>query len=129
MTVSTRNLRALVANLYAGDQRAQKALRRTVKKYGNKQWRLSRELAPVDTGFLRKHIRLRFSDDGLVYEVGVLEKDYREAGLPFYAIYQEFGTRFMSAQPFIFPARDQTYPEFRSALSKDLSSAIKRRNR
>jgi HK97 gp10 family phage protein len=129
MTVSTGNLRGLVANLFAADARAQKAIRGTVAKYGTRQFRLTRQLAPVDTGFLRSHIRLRVSEDGLAYEVGVREKDYTEAGLPFYALYQEFGTRFMHAQPFIFPARDQTYPEFRRALSANVRAAMKRRAR
>lgn len=129
MTVSTGNLRGLVANLFAADARAQKAVRSTVATYGNKQYRLSRELAPVDTGFLRASIRLRFSDDGLAYEVGVREKDYTDAGLPFYALYQEFGTRFMAAQPFIFPARDQIAPEFKRALGANVRGAIRRRGR
>ena len=127
MTVSTRNIRGLVANFAAADARAQKAIRRTVAKYGERQFRLTRELAPVDTGFLRASIRLRFSDDGLVYEVGVREKDYHDVGLPFYALYQEFGTRFQPAQPFVFPARDQIYPEFRAALGKDVRAAVRRR--
>jgi len=129
MTVSTGNLRGLVANLFAADARAQKAIRGTVATYGEKQFRLTRELAPVDTGFLRSTIRLRVSDDGLAYEVGVREKDYRDAGLAFYALYQEFGTRFMRAQPFIFPARDTIAPEFRRALGANVRSAIRRRAR
>ena len=129
LTLSTRNIRGLVANLSAADAAAQKAIRRSVAKYGEKQFRLTRELAPVDTGFLRANIRLRFSDDGLVYEVGALEKDYTDAGLAFYALYQEFGTRFMRAQPFVFPARDTIYPEFRAALSKDVKAAVRRRRR
>src|SRR4051812_9841440 len=61
MTVSTRSLSGLAANLLSADARAQKAIRATVARYGDKQFRLSRELVPVDTGFLRSQIRLRFS--------------------------------------------------------------------
>lgn len=127
MTVSTGNIRGLVANLFAADARAQKAIRSTVRTYGEKQFRLSRELAPVDTGFLRSSIRVRFSEDGLAYEVGCREKDYRDQGLAFYALYQEFGTRFMPAQPFIFPARDTIAPEFRRALGGNVKAAMRRR--
>lgn len=127
MTVSTGNIRGLVANLFAADARAQKAIRSTVRTYGEKQFRLSRELAPVDTGFLRSSIRVRFSEDGLAYEVGCREKDYRDQGLAFYALYQEFGTRFMPAQPFIFPARDTIVPEFRRALGGNVKAAMRRR--
>lgn len=129
MTVSTGNIRGLVANLFAADARAQKAIRRTVRTYGEKQFRLTRELAPVDTGFLRAHIRLRVSEDGLAYEVGLRDKDFTDAGLVNYGIFQEFGTRFMKAQPFIFPARDTIAPEFKSALGANVRAAIKRRGR
>lgn len=129
LTISTRNLRGLVANLSAADAVMQRQARRTVKRYGEKQWRLTRELAPVDTGFLREHIRLRFSEDGLIYEVGFLEEDFREAGLPFYAIFTEWGTRFMAPRPCVFPARDAIAPEFRSALGANIRGALRRRRR
>jgi HK97 gp10 family phage protein len=127
MTLGTRNIRALAANFAAADARTQQTARKIVAKYAEKQFRLTRELAPVDTGFLRAHIRKRVSDDGLAYEVGVREDDFEDAGKPFYPVYLEFGTRFMSARPFIFPARDATVPEFRRALGTELRAAIRRR--
>jgi HK97 gp10 family phage protein len=128
MTVGTRNARALAANFAAADQRVQKSARQIVARYAEKQFRLTRELAPVDTGFLRAHIRKRISDDGLAYEVGVREDDFEGAGKPFYPLYLEFGTRFMAARPFVFPARDAIAPEFRRALRAELSKAIRRRS-
>ena len=133
MTVSTRNLRALAANFAAADVRLQKAARKTVKKYGTKQRNRTRELAPYDASHpaedfhLRDNVSLRFSDDGLVYETGFREEDFTEAGLPFYAIFTEFGTRFMAARPCVFPARDEIYPQFRAALGADLRAAARRR--
>lgn len=129
MTVGTRNARALAANFSSADQRVQKSARQIVARYAEKQFRLTRELAPVDTGFLRSHIRKRVSDDGLAYEVGVREEDFADAGKAFYAQFLEFGTRFMSARPFIFPARDAVAPEFRRALGQELSAAARRRSR
>jgi HK97 gp10 family phage protein len=129
MTVGARRTGALAANFQAADARAQRAVRGVVAKYAEKQFRLTRELAPVDTGFLRSHIRKRVSDDGLAYEVGVREDEFSDAGKAFYPIYLEFGTRFMAARPFIFPARDAVAPEFRRALSAELRAAIRRRSR
>lgn len=127
MTVGTRGLSALAANFQAADTRAQKRAREIVGKYAEKQFRLTRELAPVDTGFLRAHIRKRISENGLAYEVGVREEDFEGAGKAFYPVYLEFGTRFMAARPFIFPARDKVAPEFKRALRSELSAAIRRR--
>jgi hypothetical protein len=129
MTVSARSLRGLVANLSAADAVAQRAVRATVATYGNKQFRLTRQLAPVDTGFLRSQIRLRFSDDGLVYEVGFRGEDFDRGGKPQYFLYTEFGTRFMAARPCVFPARDAIAPEFKRALGANVRGAIRRRRR
>jgi HK97 gp10 family phage protein len=141
MTVSTGNLRGLVANLYAADAVMQRKSRETVRTYGRKQWRLARQLAPVSSeptivrghvhapGFLRDAIRLRFSEDGLVYEVGWREEDFIEADEPFYALYTEFGTRFMKARPCVFPARDAIAPEFKRALGTNVRGAIRRQRR
>jgi HK97 gp10 family phage protein len=126
MTVGTRGTSALAANFRAADARVQRSARALVAKYAERQFRLTRELAPVDTGFLRSHIRKRVSDDGLAYEVGVREEDFEGAGKPFYPVYLEFGTRFMAARPFIFPARDAVAPEFRRALSAELRKSIRR---
>jgi HK97 gp10 family phage protein len=132
MTVSTRNLRALAANFQAADARIQKRARRTVKKFGKKQLERTEQLAPYDASHpeedfhLRDNIRLRFSDDGLVYEVGFLEEDFRAEGLPFYALYTEFGTRFMAPRPCVFPARDESYPQFKAALGADLRGEARR---
>ena len=58
---------------------------------------IAKVLAPVRTGALR---------DSIVAEMtGALTAT---AGTPItYAIYQEFGTRFMAAHPFLIPATDQ----------------------
>lgn len=59
----------------------------------------AKRLCPVDTGRLRASIRhtLAVEDDEIVCYVG---SDV------VYAIYQEMGTRFMPAQPFLRPAVD-----------------------
>jgi HK97 gp10 family phage protein len=135
MTVSTRSLSGLAANLLSADARAQKAIRATVARYGDKQWRLTRKLAPYDESkpseefHLRNQVRLRFSDDGLVYEVGFRSEDFRDAGEPEYFIFTEFGTRFMKARPCVFPARDTIKPEFKKALGRDIRAAMKRQAR
>ena len=133
LTIETRNLRGLVANLFAADTRMQAATRRTVKKWGPKQKQLTEELAPYDTSkpaeefHLRDNVRLRYSEDGLVYAVGFEEEDFTEAGQPFYALYTEFGTRFMNARPCVFPARDQIAPQFKADLSRNVRAAVKRK--
>lgn len=127
LTLSTRNARAVVANFHAADARAQRAIKRVVKRYGVALHERARELCPVDTGFMRSQLRLRFSEGGYVYEVGWDEADFADAGQPPYFLFQEFGTRFQPAQPSLFPARDEITPLFRRDLGAELRQAIARR--
>lgn len=141
LTVSTRNTRATIANVFSrADARTQKEARTITKRFGERTQKRARALAPVSAlprtsgghehlpGFLRDHIVLRFSDDGLVYEVGWREAEFKEAGEPFYALYTEFGTRFMTARPCVFPARDEVFPEYEQALRSALRRAYARRS-
>lgn len=58
------------------------------------------QLAPADTGYLKQHIVS--SSDGPLSAKVVAEAEY--------SVYQEFGTRKMSAQPFMTPAVKQESP-------------------
>ena len=129
MTLSTRNLNGVVANLFRSDREAQRAIRVTVDKYGHETHAIAVALCPFDTGFMQEHLRLRFTERGLGYEVGWDEPDFTAAGLPFYPLYQEFGTTKMAAQPCLFPAHELTRPRFTAALRNNVRAAVRRRGR
>lgn len=78
---------------------------------------VAKELAPVDTGFLRASI---FT---LVYPNAKYAKVYTNTE---YAIYQEFGTVHMKAQPFMRPAFNQTKKHNLKDIENYLKSAVKR---
>lgn len=126
LTLSTRGAAAVAANFYARDRAAQMAIKRVVRRNGVALHERARALCPVDTGFMRSQLRLAFSEQGYVYEVGWDEQDFSAAGLAFYPVYVEFGTRFQAAQPSLFPAREQQDPIFRRELRAELSAAIQR---
>lgn len=62
----------------------------------------ARRLVPVDTGYLLSQIEWERISKG-VFEVRVNGSVQAETGA-YYAIYVEFGTRYMRAQPFFRPA-------------------------
>lgn len=64
--------------------------------------------APVDTGFLRNSIQT----------VSVTDREAVVAAGAEYAIYQEMGTRFMQAQPFMRPALESNRARI-AALIRD----------
>lgn len=61
------------------------------------------------TGTTKRSISLDVKDSGLTAEVGATTH---------YAPYLEYGTRFMSAQPFVKPALDEQVPKFKSDMQK-----------
>lgn len=71
--------------------------------------------APVDTGYLRQHITANKTGE-MSAEV-VASADY--------AIYQEYGTRKMSAHPFMRPAMDQEGPLFMRKLQNLLNGGLR----
>lgn len=84
---------------------------RIVKRSTSKAQAIALRRVPVDTGFLKRSILMKFSENGLRGEVGPTA---------YYAPYLEFGTRFMEKGPYPFmrPAFAQTAPEFEAAMRK-----------
>ena len=74
--------------------------------------RIAKRRCPVDTGRLRASIHTRQIDGGLGAEV--LTDVY-------YAVYQEYGTRYMSAQPYMRPAAEAVKDDYERRLRKALS--------
>lgn len=65
--------------------------------------------APVDTGNLKRSITIDILDGGHTGKVTATAD---------YSIYQEYGTRFMSAQPFMRPSLSIIEPQFRKDLER-----------
>ena len=68
--------------------------------------------APVDTGTLKRSIGLTIDDGGMAAQVEPTVE---------YAPYQEYGTRFMEAQPFVGPA----FREQKEIFKRDLDRLVK----
>lgn len=68
----------------------------------------AQERAPVDTGVLKASIQAR--------QIGPLHWQVTVGA--HYGIYQEYGTRFMPAHPFLNPAIEQVRPMFLLAMRK-----------
>lgn len=66
---------------------------------------------PVDTGALKNSISTEFEDGGLT---GIIAPHME------YATFVEFGTRRMSAQPYMTPAAEVVKPAFEAAMKQML---------
>lgn len=65
--------------------------------------------APVDTGNLKRSIGLEVRDAGFTAEVAAKAK---------YAAYQEYGTRFIEAHPFMKPAFNEQKEKFKRDMDR-----------
>lgn len=68
----------------------------------------ARDTAPYDTGWLSENI----------YSEMVTNVRYRIIAATDYAIYVELGTRYMMAQPYLYPALEANYQPYMKTLQK-----------
>lgn len=84
-----------------------------VRKHGTQMNRNARVGADFTqgyaTGTTKRSIHLEFEDDGMT----VISEPTTE-----YSPYLEYGTRFMTAQPFMGPAFEEQKPKFKQDLKK-----------
>ena len=84
-------------------------IKKVVKMNGAEMHKSSQRYAPVDTGFMKRSIQIEGEDNGMTARV------YPTAE---YAPYVEYGTRYMTAQPFIRPSFEKQKDIFISDLKK-----------
>lgn len=126
LDLSFRDTKAAIANIYAADAAVQEAVVRLNREAGEYARELTQFFSPVDTGFMRDHVRVIFGPKGYSFEVGWLEEDFINAGLAFYPIFQEYGTRNMPAQPSLTPAYREVESWYIPAMSEEIRAAIER---
>lgn len=89
-----------------------------IKNGARKVQRSARDLAPEDTGILKSSIKVKHFVDQLSSIVYTTTE---------YAIYQEFGTRFMRGKPFMRPALNMHRLGINQSLKKALRDDLKRK--
>lgn len=124
--LGVRNLQGLATVFHRADGEIEEGARALVEETAKDTRDLAYLIAPKRTHFLADHIKYWLTQSGLGFEVGWDATDFAEAGLDFYPVYVEFGTRFMEAQPSVGPAWDHNSPIFREKLATMMRQAIDR---
>jgi hypothetical protein len=134
LTFGFRDVRGLVANFHQADVRAQREIRRAVKDAGDFFLDLGYFLAPVDSSWMRDHLKKFTGNDGLIFEGGYRIEDFigqtNDHGkkiTEFYPPMVEDGTRKMAAQPHVRPAFEEAVDYLDKDISRSLRRAIARR--
>lgn len=105
MKISGTDALMKALNKRADLQDIKNAVRMNTSKFQNEAMRK----APVDTGNLKRSITIDILDGGYTGKITATAD---------YSIYQEYGTRFMSAQPFMRPSLSIVEPQFRKDLER-----------
>ena len=101
--LDTKGLDEYISKLGVSEDRALAGLAAQATGY-------AKDRAPVDTGALKNSINFEKVGEGVYWVSDGVE----------YGIYQELGTRFMAAQPFMVPAFEQTSKDIASMVEKEL---------
>ena len=121
VTVSVRTHRAVYARRGSGPGLLKKRLNanatKAVKNFGRKGEKYVKALAPVDTGYMKSQVGHDIQWAGKQAEVFVDGYVDLEIGA-YYAVYVEYGTRNMRAQPFFWPGVHQAQREFVAEMRK-----------
>jgi HK97 gp10 family phage protein len=101
---------------------AKKTLRRAAKDAADIWEAAISERAPAMTGFLRSQITMSSKATG--GDEGSMQVMVGPSKKAYYGIFQEFGTRFMKAQPFMRPAFEQTKDQVLDAFVANLNQEL-----
>lgn len=104
---------------------AKKLVRQSLRKAAKPILAVARTKCPVDTGTLKKSIKIRAmrrKKNSFGVLVGTALKWF--TGDTFYGAFVEFGTSKMSARPFMRPAFDEKKGEAEEILKQEITSGI-----
>jgi hypothetical protein len=124
ITLTTRNAAGTIARVYSAYPPIRAAMQEVVEKWAAETIRIVQETCAKDTWFMHDHARYVLSKDRLAYEAGWFNEDFAAAGHRFYPIFVEFGTRFMAAQPSLFPANEMVRPRMLADARVQIQAAI-----
>lgn len=127
LQLAFRNQAAIIARMYAVYPDVVAAAKVAVRESAERIRDRTKDTVRVDTHFMQEHTEAFISAEGLTFEVGWREAEFDAAGLPFYPIYQEFGTVHMSANPALSNAYAEEKPRFQAEVSRLAREAIARR--
>lgn len=114
MHVHITGLDEIIKDMNKATQRAfGEAVQNAVRLSGSECQEEAKRVVPVDTGFLKQSIGLTMTDNAMTAEVEPTAE---------YASYVEYGTRYMSAQPYMRPSFYKQEPKFK----KDMEEIPKR---
>ncbi|MEX2805036.1 HK97-gp10 family putative phage morphogenesis protein [Streptococcus sp. H31] len=114
-SVTWRGMSEALTKLATAQTMTDKSVHNVVKNATEKTKANAKEKAPVDTGFMKAHIKTSYP----AQKTGEVRS---EAG---YSGFVEYGTRYMSDQPFMKPALEEAVEEYKSDLLKAMKGAFK----
>lgn len=119
VTVVIVGVNQIILDIYGLSARLEEKICEAIKESGREVRRVARLNAPVDTGFMKSHIEMKFIKADLIAKVSYM-------GWAYYGKFPEFGTSKQRAHPFLGPAWAEEKPHFIDRIKDAAGDACKK---
>lgn len=127
LELSLQDRSGRVQNFYQVERDLVEAMQEAMLEAAYETQAAAFELCPVDTGFMRDHIRVETDESLQSFEIGWRADDFFEEGLAFYPMFVVLGTRFVPPRDPLTPAYERTKPRFAEKVREAIQEALRRR--
>lgn len=111
--ISWKGLEELEVTIANAHSKAVEQSIKVTKNHAEEGKKIAKQFAPHDTGFLKDHI--------LTKHEGMISRIESQAG---YSGFLEYGTRFMSAQPYMNPMLKYIQPKYRLSMERVMKKEV-----
>lgn len=129
IVLTVHGQKATIANIYKTYDDIVDRMRKTTRETAQNVHDMAYQLSPVDTGRMRESLTVSFSDMGLAFDVFFDPLPFIVDGVAYYPPFQEFGTKYMDAQPSLIPAYRFHERRYKADIGASVREAIARNRR
>lgn len=122
LELRVENVSGIIANIYRGRDGALAGIRDAVHHWGDQVRFRARQRVRIRSGRTHDAITTEYGDAGLSFTTFVDPEPFEQAGLSYYPLWLEIGTRTMPASPYFFPS----FREVEPLLIADIGARIRR---
>lgn len=124
--VRVKGKKAVIANIRSFDHHTRERFRVTTRRNGQRTRDRAVQVAPKETGYMARNIKVDYSPDEIVFEVFCDPDDYLPHGMPFYPFFVHHGTSRVKARPFLTQAYEWNQRQYGAEIAADIRYAMSR---
>ena len=124
-SVQVTGTKATISNIHAFDHDTRERFRVSTRKNGQATRDRAVQVAPKETGYMARNIKVAYSPDEFVFDVFCDPADYLPNGLQFYPFFVHMGTSKVRARPFLNQAFEWNRRQYAADIRADVRHAMR----